>query len=162
MQTQSQMNSESQMNIVDLENKAITKQLILGNVNLPQDILSCVYSFAFQDKNIYARKKKYSKMLTDTFQNIFRECGGPGIYPGHWTIYCNRIPTEEERGYPNYIIAIEPDESLQLQGVSCIKCGNYIFHNIYDFLDNHNNKYLYCHCQNEGDIVRNQYQLGQM
>lgn len=145
------------------ENTAISKQLILGNIQLPQDILNCVYSFTFQDKEIYARKKMYSKMLTDTFKNIVRECGGPGIYPGHWTIYYDRIPTEEERRYPNYIVAIEPDESLQFQGVSCMNCGNYIFHNIYGIVDNLDNKYLYCRCINEesGGAVRNQYQLGQ-
>lgn len=144
------------MNITDSENNTITKQLILGNLHLPQEILNYIYSFAFQDKEIYARKKKYSKLLTDIFQNILRDCGGPNFYSGHWTIYYNRIRTyEEEMNHP-YTVTFNRDTLLQLQGISCMKCGNYMFHNIYNILENHNNKYLYCVCP-ERQTVREFY-----
>lgn len=151
------MQMQTQSNIDSAENTAISKQLVLGNIQLPQDVLNCVYSFTFQDKEIYAIKKEFSKIITDTFQNITRDCGVEGFYPGHWAIYYNRTPSEEEMNDPG------PDDLLQFQGVSCMNCGNYIFHNIYGIVDNLDNKYLYCQCNNEeaGGAVRNQYQLGQ-
>jgi hypothetical protein len=154
------MQMQTQSNIDSAENTAISKQLVLGNIQLPQDVLNYVYSFTFQDKEIYAIKKKISKIITDTFQNIARDCGIEGLYyPGHWAIYYNKIPSEEEMNNPDYMTTFNRDALIQLQGVSCMKCGNYIFHNIYDII-NHDNKYLYCHCENEAEFVMNQYQIG--
>lgn len=143
--------------VKDSENKAISTQLILNQIQLPQDILNCVYSFTFQDKEIYATKKNFSKMLTQTFKNVIREGEREGLYPGHWAFYYNRTLTEEEMNGVYYIFT--KDDRLQLQGVSCMSCGNYIFHNMYELLQNHDNKYLYCLCQDEQN-VRSEYIYG--
>lgn len=119
------------------ENKAINTQLAM-NIPLNGDVLSLIKSFVFEDKNIYIQKKLQNQRNDEVFQTIkstigyeayeFEVEGGP---VGYWTVWS---PPSNER-----------HNDLQLQSLSCLKCGKYINVSTWELesaiMDN---KYLMC------------------
>ena len=139
---------------VDAENKAISKQIVINHINLPDDIIKNIYSFIFYDKEIYNRKKNISANITNQIARLVRLPGGRQFYQGHWSIYYEDLDSDIDFENPEIMTTFYKKHSFQLQAINCMKCGNYIFHNgLYEM--NLSNTYLYCHCPGEAEITMN-------
>lgn len=90
----------------------IKKQLLINAINLPQDILSIIKDYVFNDTNKYMVKIKKKKNITLTQIKST-------IYSGK-----NINNNFDERCW---IFWYENDEKCpQFQAYFCTKCGNYI------------------------------------
>jgi hypothetical protein len=102
------------------ENKAINTQLVLNHLNLNDDVMNVVKSFAFYDKDEYYQIKLYKKNKDIVMGRIKNEMIKTGHENGnrgewHWCVY---FACSQSDGR---------DMSIQLQSTTCMTCGKYIF-----------------------------------
>ena len=89
----------------------VKKQLLINALNLPQDILSIIKDYVFNDTNKYMIKikKKKNIILTQINSTVYSSKNINNNFERCWIFWC------------------ENDEKCpQFQAYFCNKCGNYI------------------------------------
>lgn len=101
------------------ENNAINTQLVLNHLNLNDDVMNIIKTFAFYDKNEYAKKKIQKKNKEIVMSQIKNEMIKTGRVSDrgewHWSIH---FESSQSDGH---------DMNLQFQSTTCMTCGKYVF-----------------------------------